>query len=317
MTRKTNAYPKMRQGVSRLALLLCAGMLATIGTEVDAAQTGKAASAAKPNIWKDIGASERIDLSGRLHMLSQRIAASTCSLEAGVQESISKGIMAGSADEMDRIVNALENGNPLMKVIGAEEDPRVLRSIKKVTDSWAPIRAVIDDLHANGTTDAGLAKVEAWNIPYFDDANLLVSEISAEYSNPADLLQRDAILVDLAGRQRMRTQMMLKQACELWLGKLEPEVLVETIGIFDRTLNALLNGADDVGISKAPTEALEAALVAVKNDWTDIQPTMVSIVQGAELSEEARTALYLSLNEMLIKSDLIVTRFTKHAKNAY
>lgn len=314
MTLYMNTKPKLRQGTTRAAALFCAALLAAVGTQ---ASTANAAQDGTASIWKDIGASERIDLSGRLHMLSQRIAAASCSLEAGVEPTVSRGIMAGSADEMDRIMNALKNGNPLMKIIGAERDPRVLANIGKVTEEWTPVRAVISDLHTNGTSADGLSKVEAWNIPYFDDASLLVSEISAEYANPADLLQRDAILVDLAGRQRMRTQMMLKQACETWMGRSDPEVLAQTAAIFDRTLNALLNGADDVGISAAPTPELQTALQAVLQDWDAIKPTMASISQGSDLSPEARTQLYMSLNELLIKSDLIVTRFTKHAKNAY
>lgn len=304
-----------QRGLSRCAALVFMGLMASTAQATDKAQ--KVSANITANIWKDIGASERIDLSGRLHMLSQRIAASTCSLEAGVEPNISKGIMAGSADEMDRIMNALTNGNPLMKIIGAEDDPRVMSSIKQVDDNWRPVRAVIDDMHANGENAVGLAKVQAWNEPYFEYASLLVSEISAEYANPADLLQRDAILVDLAGRQRMRTQMMLKQACETWMGRADPEALLATVGVFERTLDALLNGASDVGISKAPTDALEAALKAVEQDWASIKPVMATIAQGSELPEAGRTQLYLSLNELLIKSNGIVTGYTKHAKNAY
>lgn len=317
MTLSRKAYD-VHKGAGFLVALACAGMLIGVAGPGHAQQNAQKVSAnITANIWKDIGASERIDLSGRLHMLSQRIAASTCSLEAGVEPSISKGIMAGSAAEMDRIMNALTNGNPLMKIIGAEDDPRVLSSISKVTENWTPVRAVLADMHENGESQNSLSLVASWNEPYFEYASLLVSEISAEYANPADLLQRDAILVDLAGRQRMRTQMMLKQACETWMGRADSADLVETVGVFERTLDALLNGAPDVGISKAPTPALENALQAVQSDWTAIKPIMVSVAQGSDLSPKARTGLYLDLNELLIKSNGIVAGFTKHAKNAY
>lgn len=312
------AYSHKRTGASLIASLMCAGMLASFGGTADANQNAQKVSAnITSNIWKDIGASERIDLSGRLHMLSQRIAASTCSLEAGVEPSISKGIIAGSAAEMDRIMNALKNGNPLMKIIGAETDPRVLNSIAKVSDNWTPVRAVLSDMHANGENARGLSLVEAWNEPYFDDASLLVSEISAQYSNPADLLQRDAILVDLAGRQRMRTQMMLKQACETWMGRSDPAELIATVGVFERTLDALLNGADSVGIAPAPTPAIATSLQAVEADWVQIKPVMASIIQGSPLTANLRTDLYMDLNELLIKSNGIVVKYTQHAKNAY
>jgi len=317
MTLMRNASARTRLGTAFIVSLVCAGMLITFTSAGHAQNAQKVAAKVTADIWKDIGASERVDLSGRLQMLSQRIAASTCSLEAGVEPSISKGIMAGSADEMDRIMKALRNGNPLMKVIGVEKDPRVINSINTVDENWTPVRQVIDDLHRSGETQEALATIQEWNVPYFDYASLLVSEISAQYSNPADLLQRDAILVDLAGRQRMRTQMMLKQACETWMGRAAPDELIKTIGVFERTLDALLNGASDVGIAKAPTPALAKALNEVKDDWGQIKPVMASITQGAELSKDGRTMLYLNLNEMLIKSNGIVAGYTKHAKHAY
>ena len=311
MTKNTHPTNKMRKGAVRIASLLCAAVVATAGPSAATAQSAK-----KSDLWKDIGASERIDLSGRVHMLSQRIAASTCMIEAGIEDTISKGILAGSADEMDRIKNALEFGNPLMKVIGAETDYRVLKVIKRVNSKWKPIRAEITNLQTVGYSGQDLSIFSEWNIPYFDDANLLVSEISAQYSNPADLLQRDAILVDLAGRQRMRTQKMLKQACEIWTGKINGEVLAETVNLFDVTLDALLNGEASFGISAAPTADIEAHLTAVNQDWAWVQPMLQKVVRGNELNGDQTTDLYLGLNEMLIKSHGIVAKYTKHAKHA-
>ncbi|MEM6941823.1 MAG: type IV pili methyl-accepting chemotaxis transducer N-terminal domain-containing protein [Pseudomonadota bacterium] len=317
MINQTDNYRKPKQPSSWLVSLICAGFMAALASPLVAQNVQKVSASVTTNIWKDIGASERIDLSGRLHMLSQRIAASTCSLEAGVDADISKGIMAGSAAEMDRIMDALTNGNPLMKIIGAEDDPRVMASINRVNDNWQPVRAVLADLHANGTSAEGLSAVRDWNVPYFEFAQLLVSEIAAEYANPADLLQRDAILVDLAGRQRMRTQKMLKQACETLLGRTKADELTQTVGVFERTLDALLNGAPQVGISKAPTPGLDASLRAIDADWQQIKPVMVTITQGGTLTSGSQTALMLRLNELLIKSNGVVTMYTKHAKNAY
>lgn len=313
MTRNSDHKPNQRRALGKAATLICAGLIATFATEAIAQN----AQLNRNKLWEDIGASERIDLSGRLHMLSQRIAASTCSLEAGVAPSISTGILMGSADEIDRIMNALKNGNPLMKVIGAETDPRVLASIERVNDQWGPVRDVIDEMQQTGYEGEDLSMFETWNIPYFQDANLLVSEISAQYSNPSDLLQRDAILVDLAGRQRMRTQMMLKQACEIWSDGAATDDLAATIDLFGRTHEALLNGESSVGIDEAPTPDIRTALEALGQDWSDIQNMLSAIAGGAEVEGSAQTQLYLGLNEMLIKADGIVAKYTKYAKHTY
>ncbi|MEP5758243.1 MAG: type IV pili methyl-accepting chemotaxis transducer N-terminal domain-containing protein [Litoreibacter sp.] len=293
--------------------------IAIVATSLTGANA--ADNAVKGKLWKDIGASERVDFSGRLHMLSQRIAASTCNLEAGVETTISKGILAASSDEIDRIVKALEFGNPLMKIIGEETNPRIMANIAKINGQWTPIRATISDVVEDGGNSKGTyQEFEQWNVPFYEDANVLVSEVAAQYSDPADLLQGDAILVDLAGRQRMRTQKLLKEACSIWkdaADQSEKDVLMETIGLFDRTLVALRDGAPVIGIKAAPSEQISDALVKLTSDWDNTKPALVTVAEGQVLPDNEITRVYLDLNEMLIKSNDIVTLYTKYAKHTY
>ena len=292
--------------------LVAGGLFTSSAIIADAAQQTK-----RDKLWKDIGASERIDFSGRLQMLSQRIAASSCYVESGVAPDLGRGILMGSTDEIDRIMNALEFGNARMKIIGAETDARVLSSIKTVANEWAPIRSSIDGLYKTGFVGQDLGFIEEWNVPFFENATILVSEIAAQYSNPADLLQADAILVDLAGRQRMRTQQMLKLACEINQGKDQGKALLASIGLFDRTLKALEVGEPTVGLKPASSEQIDAALAALREDWAKVQPILGAAAADVTLEPEAHRGLFLSLNEMLIKSDRIVAMYTKYVKHTY
>lgn len=318
MTERRDSSPRIGFGQRTKAGILTAAVLAIAVTGTQTTAQGKPIVRSK--LWEDIGASERIDFSGRLHMLSQRIAASTCNMGAGVEPQISRGILAGSADEMDRIMKALQFGNPRMKIIGEETNPRIMANITKIDSQWEPIRKTIDAILTNGYDERDLAQFEEWNEPFFDDANLLVSEIAAQYSNPADLLQADAILVDLAGRQRMRSQMLLKQACVIWNGDNSDEsraALQKSIDLFDRTIDAMLNGVEDVGIRKAPTDKIQASLTSLNNDWTRARVALASVATGQSLEGDVRSELYLQMNSMLIQSNDIVTLYTKFAKHQY
>lgn len=311
-----------KENMSSRAFGLRALATCTLGAVVVAASlTGAQAAdkAVKGKLWKDIGASERVDFSGRLHMLSQRIAASTCNLEAGVEPTISKGILAASSDEIDRIVKALEFGNPLMKIIGAEKNPRIMANLEKINGQWVPIRKTIEEVVDGGNSKGSYQAFEDWNVPFYEDANLLVSEVAAQYSDPVDLLQGDAIYVDLSGRQRMRTQMLLKEACNIWKDQpvaAEQEALMDTIGLFDRTLVALRDGAPEVGIKPAQDVKITNALIKLTDDWDNTKPALITVAQGQKLPDPAKTKVYLDLNEMLIKSNDIVTLYSKYAKHA-
>lgn len=306
----TQTTSKLVRGLAKGGILALALSLSTVAAD---------AQSSKSKLWLDIGASERIDFSGRMHMLSQRIAASTCNMEAGKEVDISRGILAGSADELDRILNAVRNGNARMKIIGEEKNPRVLAVLNDIEDQWKPIRSNIRVIMKHGAQQGSFALYDLWNEPFREASNLLVSEIAAEYSDPADLLQRDAILVDLAGRQRMRTQKILKEACHIWKDGAtdeEKKRLHTTLHIFDKTMNALRFGALG-GFRPAPSDTVSVALDGILSDWYVARPALLAVADGEAVSDEQITEIYLQLNELLIQSDKIVTLYTRFAKHSF
>lgn len=268
-------------------------------------------------LWQDIGASERIAAAGSTGMLSQRMAASACFLSSGVAPFISRGVLMGSLDETNRILSALRNGNARMKIVGQETDIRVLASLNKVQEKWDPLRDMVNSAYDAGFSGQDLSPVLDWNTGFADLTNLLVSEVAAQYSNPADLLQADALLVDLASRQKMRTQKMLKEACEVWSGRTDAAQLQQSINVFALTMNALRNGEPTVGIVPASDTGIDAALGAMDADWQTIQPVLASVAGGTVPSEDQQIELFMSLNQMLIDSSKVLDMYTKYVKHTY
>lgn len=267
--------------------------------------------------WKDIGASERIEAAGRLHMLSQRIAASTCHIGAGAVADISRGILAGSADEVDRIIDAIEFGNARMKIVGAEYRPETLKYLHAYRAEWEQTRAAIDAIYIGAGKPKDYARIEASNLALLRTATYLVSEISGQYSNPAELVQADAILIDISGRQRMRTQKMLKEACAIWGGDTSTAAkaaLADTINFYDVSLTALIEGMPNAGVKAAPTSDIEEKLDALSVAWTTVRPTLDRVAAGETLSEVDKVDLYLKLNDGLIETDRTMTLYTKYSK---
>ncbi|MBM7067984.1 type IV pili methyl-accepting chemotaxis transducer N-terminal domain-containing protein [Actibacterium sp. 188UL27-1] len=330
MKTAASANPGHKANFKNMAgsLVLIAGIMpagaafATTATSAAAVSPSGSTAAIQANTSRkqSIGGSERVDYSGRLHMLSQRVAASACMLKANQNPDISRGLMAGSASEVDRILDALEFGSARLKIVGAETRKKTLQTIHSFRDQWSPVRAAITDILENGVSDTQMATIENANITLLETATLLVSEISGQYSDPAELLQVDAIMVDISGRQRMRTQKMLKEACEIWNGtsdQITQEDFLETMDLFDVSLNALRDGMPDAGVSPAPTPKIREKLDGIWSEWQEIKAVLNKVPEAGELPADVKTALYLQMNNALIETNDVVSLYTKHAKYEY
>ena len=143
---------------------------------------------------EDNGASARVDSSGKLRMLSQRVTAAACYVRAGVDTENTLPALMGAATEFEAILDALEFGDPDRGIIGAEVRRRTIVGLEKLRNEfWAPV-AEHASLIASGAGDGDTMAVMAQlSEPLLEFAKRMVSEISGQYSDPTILLQADAM----------------------------------------------------------------------------------------------------------------------------
>ncbi|MFQ6549519.1 type IV pili methyl-accepting chemotaxis transducer N-terminal domain-containing protein [Aestuariibius sp. 2305UL40-4] len=272
----------------------------------------------RAQLVEDIGASERVNYSGKLRMLSQRIAAASCIMTAGIEPELSRDVLAAAAAEFEKIANGLRNGDADLNMIGAEERRKTLVALDTLDAEWAPIRAAVDEMLGGGDVAEQNAIVAERNLPLLKAAVKLVSEISGEYSNPAEMMQSDAMVIDISGRQRMLTQKMSKEACQIWSGTGSaetPDMLRKTMGLFDTSLNALDQGMPAAGIIPPPTEEIAAGLTALLEDWAGIKAVLEEVAAGAQLDGAGKAALFGDLNTALRDMNAVVGLYTSFAKH--
>lgn len=266
---------------------------------------------------KDVGASERVNFSGKLRMLSQRIAAAACNFEDGIEAETSAKILQGGVAEFDKIVNGLEFGDADLNINGEEERRKTLVAIEALRTAWAPIKTSAQGLTKVDHDASAYEAIAAGNMPLLGKAKLLVSELSGQYSDPTAMLQADAMLVDISGRQRMLTQKMSKEACQIWhLGgdAAIQEALAGTMNMFEVSLLALRDGMDMAGIKKAPTEPIYGGLDDIHSDWLEVKPMLETAVVAKPMDPAGRAEVFGRLNVMLKEMNAVVGLYTKFAK---
>ena len=266
---------------------------------------------------QDIGASQRIDFSGKLRMLSQRIVAAGCNYTAGIDPDRSGPALEAAKAEFQVIVDALEFGNDDLGIIGAEERRKTLVGLSKLRELWEPAATSGAAILADTATPETVATFADQSAPLLEMAKLLVSEISAQYSDPTALLQADALIIDIAGRQRMLSQRMSKNVCLIASG-LNTDVataeLSATANIFDVSLNALRHGLAESGIKPPPNDDIVAGLDVVIGDWANLRPIVDAAIAGQPIDAEQRDIMFNGANTMTGNMNTVVGMYSTASK---
>ena len=266
----------------------------------------------------DNGASARVDQAGKLRMLSQRVTATACYVRAGVDTASTLPALIGATDEFEAILNALQNGDPERGIFGAEERRRTQVGLQKLHDDYWVAFAEQARLISAGAGDAtNVAAMATQSQPLLEFAMRMVSEISGQYSDPTILLQADAMVIDIAGRQRMLSQRISKNACLLGTGLGTEATMAElaaTVSVFDTSLHALYHGMTDAGVKPPPTEEIADALGKVVERWNALQPVLASVSWDGSVDSDVMAMVYTETTALTGEMNTIVGLYAEASK---
>lgn len=294
-----------------LAVLPIASL--TLASTVEAQETS-----AKSRYAAEIGASERINYSGKLRMLSQRVVATSCNAAAGIAPGESEKALHDATVEFDQIIKALEFGDPELGIRGEEKRKKTIRRIGMLNELWGPMAAELGTVEHSDAAQEIIPTIADESGPLLEMAKLLVSDLSAQYSDPHSLVHANAMLVDISGRQRMLAQRMSKNVCLLASGlnveTAKPE-LEKTAEIFETSLFALRGGMLSVGINPPPNDAIANGLGVVVSDWNALKPFVTAVLAGEQLSDADREMVFLGMNQMTANMNKVVGLYSEASKH--
>lgn len=302
----------------KTTLSLFALVTASVSTTLPTTLSAQEATISEAALVQSSGAQERIALSGKLRMISQRIPAMACHFVAGVDPEGSSRGLALATDEFEKILSALEFGDAELGVNDAELDRKTIAKIHALRDVWTPFKVAADAIVVGDLADGNLQIVLAENMNILETAKTLVTEISGEYANPAELVQADSFLIDIAGRQRMLLQKISKESCMVSLRldtAASTEALNGSIQVFSSSLEALRHGMPSAGIRKPPTSEISAGLDGIFESWKALMPTFDAVLSGAELDATATDKKYQELDALMVAMNDVVIMYSEATKN--
>jgi hypothetical protein len=247
------------------------------------------------------GAKTRVNLSGRLRMLNEKMAGSVCRVSADNQNADARADLDATNAEYTRIMKALRESDGAIGIPTPERKPRVLSKIWAIELQWVEVKyaanQMLKDIRLPEYVDV-ISRLTATDALALN-LDKMESEIVARYSNPAELLTGDAFTISLMARQRKITQEISKLTCAVATGQPDfgtIEDLEKTMALFDRSLSALENGLPAVGISPPPSPYIAERLSKLRADWRQISSKAVAAANSAD-TLDATTDKYDSFHD--------------------
>ena len=262
-------------------------------------------------------AQERINFSGKLRMLSQRIPAAACHLNRGIAVPAASALLEDASAEFERILSALEFGDEGLSILEPETRRKSLARIHELRERWEPFQDAAEAVVAGTATDAEIGYLLNENLPVLAAAQLVVEELVKQYSNPNAVTQASLMLIDISGRQRMLTQKMSKETCMIGGAHQTSQTrddLQGTMGIFEASLEALRFGMPQVGIGAPPNAQISDGLQGVLEDWTRVKPLISEVLQDGALSDEDHVVKFIGLNTTMANMNTVVGMYANAAR---
>jgi len=254
----------------------------------------------------DVTAAEHgtvLNLSGRQRMLSQKMSKEVVLVALDVDRSQNLSNLQKTAVLFDTTLKALRDGDSAMQ-LPATEERRILKQLDKINSRhWVPFYAVIKEILAAKTVnDAQLEAIATQNPALLKQMNKCV-KMYEKRAAKAGLKAAPglAVSINLAGKQRMLTQKMSKEALLFAKGyKVEDNKLnvLETATLFSRTLTGLSKGDPTLDLPGTSNTEIVQQLAIVAKLWRPFEKVMSSAYAPESKTltpEQIRTVAELNL----------------------
>jgi hypothetical protein len=314
MTQKNQHMPK--GGARRLSTNLVSGCLLGLGVLFFATVHPNVAAAQVIGADQYDGGKARVSLSDNLRMLSEAVASASCRYNAQISPDTALPQLATAINDFNIIITALEHGNTALGIPTPETNPVTVNTVFDTLIAWSPLAASGSRMVRGEAREGDPTTIRDNYAALFDQSVVLAAHISGRYSNPLELLQSDATVLNFALRQRALAHRISRAMCELTTDTGNEQTLSEletTIDLFDRTLTALQDGLPDVGISPPPNDAVRASLASTRAQWVSGRavfshalsgetPTVDETIAAAELAAELTVSMNNAITLYLIST---------------
>lgn len=257
---------------------------------------------------------DRVAAASRVRVVAQSFHGAACLVHAEIMPDAGREALISARREMAHLLDALEHGNPRMGFDGAETRRKTVRKLHDVRAMWEGMRRSVNGLIQDSADSAALAEMALFEGILNETAFQLQTEVSGQYSHPFELLQSDALAIELAARQALWAEQITHSACTTWRTNGDSAALTEAMARLSFGLAALEEGQPALGLAPAPTPQIGAELAALRADWARIELDVARAVSGSATQEELR-ATFASLSTLSAQLQAVAAGYADVARS--
>ncbi len=235
-------------------------------------------------------------------MLTQRMTSLACvAMSSGSPEAI---VNAGkvAVSDFDRALRGLVDGDEGLGLT-PEDDPDIRADLAGVAEIWRELEPAVQQLLHDDAHSVVIRQVMSQNIPALKQSNAAVQKFTKTYG--AGVINPDtAKTIDIAGRQRMLSQRMMKEACFIAVGLSPTEnakALAATLNLFNQSLDDLRRGNADAQVIAPPTDEIAQQLDQVRA-LSEPFTTALSVLESDSAHSQAQLVTLAEQSTAVLKA---------------
>jgi len=258
-----------------------------------------------------------IDLAGKQRMLTQKMSKEILLIINDIEPEENKNHLYKTAAFFNRTLNGLFNGDSNLGLVEIDK-PSIKEKLNKVSKLWHKFRVKVDVVllmdEKLQNKDELLKNITQQNLQLLAYMEDVVDWYQDESKSTVQKHYEEAVTLNSAGRQRMRTQKMTKELLLMVSGiNLDSrEELKKTMFDFEQTLIGLLKGNREQKLLKV--NAVQSQLRKIKKQWDKYKSLLEKSLRTKLSTRNWKVVVKLNLT-LLKEMDNAVQMYRRHFKS--